>query len=181
MLVRIRIWDSLVPSLPLVSALLPMARWLPDCAASEALSQPCVIQTAAETQRREMWLSEGRDGIRSTYRCSRGRARPHRCWLCRGSLVSTELHQGCLPSLGAGLSGDCAQCDVSTPEDRPSLPSSRDPSGIVRAHDRRVLENLDACASWAPHQQGDPERLGLTGFCWGGRIAWLYAAFITCG
>jgi len=50
-------------------------------------------------------------------------------------------------------------------------------SGIVsRVPDRQVMEDLDACASWAAANGGDPERLGLTGFCWGGRIAWLYAA-----
>lgn len=42
--------------------------------------------------------------------------------------------------------------------------------------DAQVLSDLDACAAWAATNGGDPQRLGLTGFCWGGRIAWLYAA-----
>ncbi|KAB2967745.1 dienelactone hydrolase family protein [Zoogloea sp.] len=50
-------------------------------------------------------------------------------------------------------------------------------SGIVaRVPDRQVLEDLDACMTWAAANGGDPGRLGITGFCWGGRIAWLYAA-----
>jgi carboxymethylenebutenolidase len=39
-----------------------------------------------------------------------------------------------------------------------------------------VLADLDACVAWAKEQGGDTARLGITGFCWGGRITWLYAA-----
>ncbi|THF65065.1 dienelactone hydrolase family protein [Pseudothauera rhizosphaerae] len=50
-------------------------------------------------------------------------------------------------------------------------------SGIVsKVPDAQVLADLDACAAWAGGQNGDPARLGTTGFCWGGRITWLYAA-----
>jgi len=50
-------------------------------------------------------------------------------------------------------------------------------SGIVaKVPDEQVLSDLDACAAWAPKNGGDPARLGITGFCWGGRITWLYAA-----
>jgi carboxymethylenebutenolidase len=50
-------------------------------------------------------------------------------------------------------------------------------SGIVsRMSDAQVIADLDACAAWAGSHGGDPARLGITGFCWGGRIAWLYAA-----
>jgi carboxymethylenebutenolidase len=30
--------------------------------------------------------------------------------------------------------------------------------------------------AWAKAQGADTSRLGVTGFCWGGRITWLYAA-----
>ena len=30
--------------------------------------------------------------------------------------------------------------------------------------------------AWAAAQGGDTRRLGITGFCWGGRIVWLYSA-----
>lgn len=50
-------------------------------------------------------------------------------------------------------------------------------AGIVsKVPDAQVMEDLDTCAAWATGQGGDPERLAITGFCWGGRIAWLYAA-----
>jgi len=50
-------------------------------------------------------------------------------------------------------------------------------AGIVaKVPDREVFGDLDACAAWAAKNGGDPARLGITGFCWGGRIAWLYGA-----
>ncbi len=50
-------------------------------------------------------------------------------------------------------------------------------SGIVsKVPDAQVMADLDACVAWAGGQGGDPARLGITGFCWGGRVTWLYAA-----
>lgn len=45
-----------------------------------------------------------------------------------------------------------------------------------RTPDKEVLADLDAAAAWAVGHGGDGGRLGITGFCWGGRITWLYAA-----
>ncbi|MGE4337597.1 MAG: dienelactone hydrolase family protein [Pigmentiphaga sp.] len=45
-----------------------------------------------------------------------------------------------------------------------------------RVPDDQVLSDLDAAARWATAQGGDPARLVITGFCWGGRITWLYTA-----
>lgn len=42
--------------------------------------------------------------------------------------------------------------------------------------DAQVMGDLDACVAWAAGHGGNVERLGITGFCWGGRITWLYAA-----
>jgi carboxymethylenebutenolidase len=39
-----------------------------------------------------------------------------------------------------------------------------------------VMADLDACVAWAGANGGDTQRLGITGFCWGGRITWLYGA-----
>ncbi|GAB1394638.1 dienelactone hydrolase family protein [Rhodocyclaceae bacterium] len=47
---------------------------------------------------------------------------------------------------------------------------------IAKVPDREVMADLDACAAWAKSNGGDPNRLGITGFCWGGRQAWLYSA-----
>ena len=50
-------------------------------------------------------------------------------------------------------------------------------SGIVsKVPDAQVMGDLDACAAWATSKGGNPARLAITGFCWGGRITWLYAA-----
>ncbi|WP_192456419.1 dienelactone hydrolase family protein [Musicola keenii] len=42
--------------------------------------------------------------------------------------------------------------------------------------DTQVLSDLDHATHWAIRQGGDASRLAITGFCWGGRISWLYAA-----
>lgn len=47
---------------------------------------------------------------------------------------------------------------------------------VSRVPDAQVMSDLDTCADWAAANGGDPARLGITGFCWGGRISWLYAA-----
>jgi carboxymethylenebutenolidase len=48
---------------------------------------------------------------------------------------------------------------------------------VLSVPDAQVLADLDACALWAERTgAGDSERLGITGFCWGGRAVWLYAA-----
>lgn len=44
-----------------------------------------------------------------------------------------------------------------------------------RTPDAQVMADLDACVAWAADQGGDTRRLGVTGFCWGGRITWLYS------
>ena len=47
---------------------------------------------------------------------------------------------------------------------------------VAKTGDAQVLADLDATVAWAATQGGDTARLGVTGFCWGGRITWLYAA-----
>jgi carboxymethylenebutenolidase len=47
---------------------------------------------------------------------------------------------------------------------------------ISKVPDEQVMTDLDACAAWARANGGDGRRLHVTGFCWGGRITWLYAA-----
>jgi carboxymethylenebutenolidase len=47
---------------------------------------------------------------------------------------------------------------------------------ISKVPDEQVMGDLDACAAWAKTQGADATKLGVTGFCWGGRITWLYAA-----
>ena len=47
---------------------------------------------------------------------------------------------------------------------------------IAKVPDVQVMADLDACVAWAAANGGDTRRLAVTGFCWGGRITWLYAA-----
>ncbi|CAB3734208.1 dienelactone hydrolase family protein [Achromobacter piechaudii] len=47
---------------------------------------------------------------------------------------------------------------------------------IGKVPDAQVQGDLDATAKWAAANGGNPDRLGIVGFCWGGRQVWLYAA-----
>src|SRR6202043_2789713 len=48
---------------------------------------------------------------------------------------------------------------------------------IVNAKpDAELLSDLDATVAWAKSQGGDTSRLGIVGFCRGGRTVWVYAA-----
>jgi carboxymethylenebutenolidase len=47
---------------------------------------------------------------------------------------------------------------------------------VVKVPDAQVMSDLDACVAFAEREGGDASRLAITGFCWGGRITWLYAA-----
>ncbi|EHK63485.1 dienelactone hydrolase family protein [Achromobacter arsenitoxydans] len=47
---------------------------------------------------------------------------------------------------------------------------------VSKVPDKQVQGDLDATAAWAAAHGGNPDRLGILGFCWGGRQVWLYAA-----
>lgn len=47
---------------------------------------------------------------------------------------------------------------------------------VSKVPDQQVLADLDHTAHWAAQHGGDASKLAITGFCWGGRITWLYAA-----
>lgn len=47
---------------------------------------------------------------------------------------------------------------------------------ISKVPDEQVMADLDATVKWAGANGGDLSRVGITGFCWGGRQTWLYAA-----
>jgi carboxymethylenebutenolidase len=48
---------------------------------------------------------------------------------------------------------------------------------VAKVPDAQVMSDLDATVAWAGRAGGgDSGKLGITGFCWGGRITWLYAA-----
>ncbi len=47
---------------------------------------------------------------------------------------------------------------------------------VSKVPDAQVMADLDGAVAWATANGGDAARIGITGFCWGGRITWLYAA-----
>ena len=46
---------------------------------------------------------------------------------------------------------------------------------IAKVPDSQVMGDLDACLRWAQQNGGNASHAGITGFCWGGCITWLYA------
>ncbi|MBX3208163.1 MAG: dienelactone hydrolase family protein [Labilithrix sp.] len=48
---------------------------------------------------------------------------------------------------------------------------------VSKVPDREVMSDLDAAKAWAKKTgKVDGDRVAITGFCWGGRVVWLYAA-----
>jgi carboxymethylenebutenolidase len=47
---------------------------------------------------------------------------------------------------------------------------------VSKVADDQVLEDLDGALAWAVENGGNAKKVAVTGFCWGGRITWLYAA-----
>lgn len=47
---------------------------------------------------------------------------------------------------------------------------------LLKIPDRQVMSDLDATVTWARVHATSSERITATGFCWGGRWTWLYAA-----
>jgi len=47
---------------------------------------------------------------------------------------------------------------------------------ISKVPDAQVMADLDATVAWAGANGGDLNKVGITGFCWGGRQVWLYTA-----
>jgi carboxymethylenebutenolidase len=49
---------------------------------------------------------------------------------------------------------------------------------VSKVPDAQVMSDLDSSANWAAKtSHGDIARIAITGFCWGGRIVWLYASY----
>lgn len=47
---------------------------------------------------------------------------------------------------------------------------------VAKVPDSQVMADLDSALAWAAANKGDGSKVGVTGFCWGGRIVWLYVA-----
>lgn len=46
---------------------------------------------------------------------------------------------------------------------------------VAKVPDAQVMADLDGAVQWAGENGGNTKRVGVTGFCWGGRATWLYA------
>jgi len=64
------------------------------------------------------------------------------------------------------------QGDAKSYTDMPKLMSEV----IARTPDAQVSADMDATVAWAAANGGNTDKLGVTGFCWGGRQTWLFAA-----
>lgn len=64
------------------------------------------------------------------------------------------------------------QGDASKYDDIPQLISEL----VGKVPDEQVMADLDACLVWAGLHGGNLSQVAVTGFCWGGRIVWMYAA-----
>jgi carboxymethylenebutenolidase len=47
---------------------------------------------------------------------------------------------------------------------------------VSKVPDAQVMADLDGMVKWAAANGGDANKVAITGFCWGGRITWMYAA-----
>lgn len=47
---------------------------------------------------------------------------------------------------------------------------------VSKVPDAQVMADLDGALKWAAANGGNVDKAAITGFCWGGRITWLYAA-----
>ena len=47
---------------------------------------------------------------------------------------------------------------------------------VGKVPDDQVMSDLDATSAWAAKNGGNADKMAVTGFCWGGRIVWMYAA-----
>jgi carboxymethylenebutenolidase len=47
---------------------------------------------------------------------------------------------------------------------------------VSKVPDGQVMADLDGMVAWARANGGHADKVAITGFCWGGRITWLYSA-----
>ncbi len=47
---------------------------------------------------------------------------------------------------------------------------------VSKVPDAQVMSDLDALSLFVGSDGGNAKKIGITGYCWGGRITWLYAA-----
>ena len=134
---------------------------------------------AGPQRRRGQDPDEGRRDPGLPGHAGQGRAVPGRARRA-GDLRRPRAHQGRLPP--ASPSSATWPSRPSCTPARATSRSSTDIKEIIakvvsKVPDAQVMGDLDATVAWAKKTgKGDTAKLGITGFCWGGRIVWLYAA-----
>jgi len=146
-----------------------------------AAVQPVQVQTVVHTDEQGLDAGEARipvgDGTIAAYfaRPAGGTRLPvillvHEIWsvheyfrdLCRR--LARQGYLAVAPDL-YGRQGDVSNLDIDGVR-----------KIVATVPDAQVMSDLDAATAWAGANGGDLSRLGVTGFCWGGRITWMYAA-----
>ena len=152
-------------------------------AAGFALSvQPVSAQTIA-TDTKGLEAGEVKipvsDGEIPAYRaCRRRRAVPGDPGRA-GDLRRPRAHQGHLPAARQARLPGGRPRNVSRQGDVSKITEIREiiSKVVSKVPDKQVMADLDATVAWAKGTgKGDVAKLGITGYCWGGRIVWLYAA-----
>jgi len=142
-------------------------------------SNDSTIHTSAEGLRHGMEEVQVRDGVMSAYFAAPAAAeRPPLILVIQEIFGLHEhikdvcrrlAHEG---YMAVGLELYQRQGDAGQYTDMAELVSDI----VAKVPDEQVLSDLDASVAWAAGQGADVGRLGVTGFCWGGRLTWLYAA-----
>ena len=114
-----------------------------------------------------------------TGRCQRPAGRSRRCWSCQEIFgVHEHIKDVCrrLAKLGFFAVAPelyARQGDVSKLSDINEIVTTV----VSKVPDAQVMADLDATVAWAKGTgKANIDKLAITGFCWGGRITWLYAA-----
>lgn len=146
--------------------------------------QPICAQTAIVTDAKDLTAGEVRipvaDGVIPGYRACPAKGRGFPIVLVVQEIFGVHEH---IKDLCRRLahSGYCAvapelfsrQGDVSQMTDVNEIVTKV----VSKVPDSQVMSDLDATANWAAKSShGDVGRLTIAGFCWGGRIVWLYAS-----
>ena len=147
--------------------------------------QPIVAQTVIETD--SAGLTAGTvevpvaDGMMKVYRAQPAKGKTLPVILVISEIFGVHAHIADLCRRLAKVGYLAVAPDLFARQGDPSqLTSIPDiQQKIIRnVPDAQVQSDLDALVAWAEKHGGDARRIGITGFCWGGRIVWLYANHI---
>lgn len=173
-------FDSLVPSVPLNRR----AFVITMLGAGFALAtQPVMAQTVIKTDAEGLLAGEIRvpvsDGEMVAYRAQPAKGENFPVILVISEIFGVHEHIADICRRLAKLGYQAIAPELFARQGDPRKISSIQEiidTIVSRTPDARVMADLDACEVWARSHGGDVSRMAVTGFCWGGRITWLYAA-----